>query len=115
MANPDGIDPHRSLIIAVEALGNILYLIQNSADRPDAVHTLLKMTDGPMETLRTLASRRLGDGQAEEHPPQRRRLLADEQEADHADRPPLAAAGEGDHPSPDGASPGSQIEEPEDD
>ena len=41
-----------------ETLSNIFYLIERTADDPKSIRELLKVAEGPMETLRSLASRR---------------------------------------------------------
>jgi hypothetical protein len=43
---------------SAETLSNILYLIQQTLHDPKSIRELLKMAEGPMETLRNLASRR---------------------------------------------------------
>jgi hypothetical protein len=77
-----------------ETLSNIFYLIEQTADDPKSIRELLKMAEGPMETLRDLASRRPVVQEEKEAPQEHHRLPLNEPAADHADPMPLATAGD---------------------
>jgi hypothetical protein len=50
--------PPQELSNTAETLSNIFYLIEQTVHDPKSIRELLKMAEGPMETLRNLASRR---------------------------------------------------------
>lgn len=102
--------PPQELSDTTETLSNIFYLIEQTADDPKSIRELLTMAEGPMETLRSLASRRPLVEEDEEAIQEHHHFSPDEPAADRTDPLPLAAAGEDNPTSGAEAPPETRVD-----
>lgn len=100
----------QELCNTAETLSNIFYLIEQTADDPQSIRELLKMAEGSMETLKSVASRRPIVEEDEEAPQEHNHLPADEPAAGRTDPLPLAAAGKDNPTSGAEAPPETRVD-----